>query len=473
VLFRSGLDGAVAATQPYVDAQTGEVCISYARELFDENGNSIGILALDVLLNRLTEYIKNLRLADKGYGILLNQSFEVIAHPNKRFEGRMFEETGEGGAKISAMLRSGRPVSSVRVENFIGEGVTVFFKPISNGWYVGIVTPVNDYYYDTYVMAGILALIGLSLMITLMILLMRLHRRIESNTEVVMELNRASIQFVPVQFMDFLGVNNITRMRLGNCVKRAMTVMFFDIRYFSVHSEMMSLDDNFAFINEVFGAAGPIIRAHNGIIDKYLGDAAMVLFEKPEDAIRAGVKIYQTLILDENSRVKIGADGINIGIGIHTGSVMLGIIGDNERLSSTVISKHVNVASRLEGLTKQVKAAMLASSEAVQSVPDAEKTFETRYIGLIQPAGNNEVTGVFEILDALPPRLRDRRLKTRRLFESAIRKYHTKDYKAALLCFERIVSVDKTDVCAARYLEETRKRVQDPSLPSVFVFDLK
>jgi class 3 adenylate cyclase len=465
--------GTIAATQPYKDMETGGVVVSYSQELFDREGESLGVLAVDVSLNHLAEYVESLRLSDSGYGVLLNENFEVITHNNKSITGLPYESVNSDTVKIIQMLREGKEVAALKIENLEGMPATAFFKPIFNGWYVGVVTPVKAYYSDIYVMAMILTLIGTALMVSLMILLTRLHQRIASNTEVVMELNRSSIRFVPVQFMKFLGVNNITQMKLGNCVKSTMTVMFFDIRFFSIHSEMMSLTENFDLINKVFGVAGPVIRKHSGIIDKYLGDAAMVIFDNAGDAVLAGIEIYQKLILDAETRVTIGTDSIDIGIGLHSGSIMLGIIGDGERLSNTVISKHVNMASRLEGITKQVKAGMLVSSEVLQGIPESEPPFETRYLGLIQPAGTNEIIGVFEMLDALPEQIRERRTLTRELFESGIRKYHTKDYETARTRFEEITRSDPTDICAKRYLEETQKHISDPTLPSVFVFDTK
>jgi class 3 adenylate cyclase len=289
----------------------------------------------------------------------------------------------------------------------------------------------------------------------------------------IKSLNESTIRFVPVQFMEHLGVTDITKMKLGDHVQRDLTVLFFDIRAFSVNSEIMSARENFLFINRVLGVAGPILRKHNGFVDKYLGDAAMALFVDARDAVRAGIEVYQKLIVDKKTRIRIGGDGINIGVGLHTGSVMMGIVGENERLSSTVISKNVNMASRLESLTKQTGSAMLISRDTMNQLSGSEKEFNYRFIGMIRVAGVNEVLGVFDMLDALPEDICKKRMITKRIFESGVRKYHTKDYKAALKRFEKVVAADPGDICAANCLAETRKRLRDPELPSVFMFDKK
>ncbi|MDR2072898.1 MAG: adenylate/guanylate cyclase domain-containing protein [Spirochaetaceae bacterium] len=289
----------------------------------------------------------------------------------------------------------------------------------------------------------------------------------------ISSLNASTIRFVPLQFMKQLGVSDITKMKLGDHVQRNLTVLFFDIRAFSINSEMMSANENFVFINTVLGIAGPIIRKHNGFVDKYLGDAVMALFINAKDAMRAGIELYQDLVLNNETKVKIGGDGINIGVGIHSGSVMMGIVGENERLSSTVISKNVNLASRLESLTKQVRSGMLVSMDTLNAVSGSEKEFQYRFIGMIRAAGVNEVVGVFDVLDALPPLVRKRRIATRRVFESGVRKYHTKDYRAALQRFKKVVEADPEDACARICLEETKRRLQDPNLPSIFMFEKK
>jgi class 3 adenylate cyclase len=296
---------------------------------------------------------------------------------------------------------------------------------------------------------------------------------LQSRFAQIKSLNESTIRFVPVQFMEHLGVTDITKMKLGDHVQRDLTVLFFDIRAFSVNSEIMSARENFLFINRVLGVAGPILRKHNGFVDKYLGDAAMALFVNARDAVRAGIEVYQKLIIDKKTRIRIGGDGLKIGVGLHTGSVMMGIVGENERLSSTVISKNVNMASRLESLTKQTGSAMLISRDTMNQLSGSEKEFNYRFIGMIRAAGVNEVVGVFDILDPLPADIKKKRMETKKIFESGIRKYHTRDYAAALKRFEKVVAMDPGDICAANCLSETRRRLKDPSLPSVFMFDKK
>ncbi|MCL2252227.1 MAG: HAMP domain-containing protein [Treponema sp.] len=301
----------------------------------------------------------------------------------------------------------------------------------------------------------------------------RMAEELQNQFDRINRLNESTIRFVPVQFMEHLGVSDITKMNLGDNVQRNISVLFFDIRYFSVNSEMMTASENFIFINKILGIAGPIIRKHNGFVDKYIGDAAMALFINGIDAVRAGIELYNTLVVDDETKVKIGVDGINIGVGIHSGSVMMGIVGENERLSSTVISDNVNLTSRLEGLTKQTGSGLLFTRDTLNQLAGFETEFEYRFIGMVRAAGVNEVVALFDMLDALPPEEKKARLLTKQFFESGVRKYHMKDYATAVERFKKVTADDPQDICAQHYLNEAIEHLENPELPSVFIFNRK
>jgi len=465
--------GKLADTLPYADEDTGEIVITYSRELFDSSGKSLGVLGIDVLVEMIGKYVETLHLSEAGYGILLSRNFEVMIHPNGKYIGEQLASINDDYAKIQAMLASGENVNAFSVTNYEHIRHIVFFKKLYNGWYIASMTPSNVYYRDMNIMSLILTLVGSALMFIVSLLITRQHRHIENYTDAAMQLTEASRRFVPTQFVKIIGVDNITRLKLGDSVQGVITVMFFDIRFFSVHSQMMSIKHTFDLVNKVFGLAGIIIQKHNGFVDKYLGDAAMVLFERAGDAVRAGIEIYRTLILDESTRVTNGMDGINIGIGAHTGSVMLGVIGDTEHYAGTVISKHVNTASRIEGLTKQVKAGMLISADLMQEIPENELTFNYRYLGMVNPAGSREVIGIFEILDVLPDDIQKRRLETRDVFESAVRNFLTQNYPVSVERFKEVTDSDPGDESAKLFYKEAKSRMEGRDNRTVFSFDAK
>lgn len=259
-------------------------------------------------------------------------------------------------------------------------------------------------------------------------------------------------KFVPEKFREYLGKESFTDLSLGDASSRELTVLFCDIRSFSINSEIMTAKENFAFVNTIYGKAGPIIREHNGFVDKYIGDAVMALFEKPDDAVKCGAELYRAIVLDPETAKELKVSEINIGIGIHTGMAMIGIVGESERLSGTVISDTVNLSSRLESLTKQYKTAMLVSKDTVDRLSDPE-AFDMRYLGMIQVAGVNEVKGVYELLDCLQDDIKSVRSDNSTEFREAMRLFQLGRREDAVKALEKLEEEGRADYISSMYLQ--------------------
>lgn len=191
---------------------------------------------------------------------------------------------------------------------------------------------------------------------------------IRSRIDELRLVNKSIERFVPRSFLDLLQKDSIVSVRLGDNTKKEMTILFSDIRDFTTLSEKMTPDENFKFINMYLSRMGPIIRAYDGFIDKYIGDAVMALFERPDDGVRAGFKMLETVNTYNETRREAGRDPIGIGVGLNTGSLMLGTIGEEHRVDGTVISDAVNLASRVEGLTKSYKEPLLITEAVYESL---------------------------------------------------------------------------------------------------------
>jgi GAF domain-containing protein len=159
-------------------------------------------------------------------------------------------------------------------------------------------------------------------------------------------INRSYGRFIPHEFLSFLGRDSILDVQLGDQVLKRMTVLFADIREFTAISERLTPKESFDFLNGYLRRVGPIVRLHNGFIDKYIGDAVMALFPGTgADAVRAALAIQREVAAYNRERGAMDAEPLRIGIGIHTGDLMLGTVGEEERMESTVISDAVNLAT--------------------------------------------------------------------------------------------------------------------------------
>ncbi len=257
-------------------------------------------------------------------------------------------------------------------------------------------------------------------------------------------------RFVPKEFLEVLGKPSILSVQLGDAVQREMTVMFSDIRSFTALSEQMTPQENFTFLNSYLRRVGPVIRQHRGFIDKYIGDAIMALFpHRPEDALLSAVALQRQVKAFNVERSSTGAPLLAIGVGMHHGQLMLGTIGEERRLEGTVIADAVNIASRLEGLTKVFGASVLVSGETLAAV-SGKSRFETRFLGEVGLRGRTERVSVHEIFDCDEPAVVAHKVRTRDVFEEAVRAYLRDELDAARAGIDAVLA-DWSDDVAARY----------------------
>ncbi|MBD3562912.1 response regulator, partial [Planktothrix sp. FACHB-1355] len=267
------------------------------------------------------------------------------------------------------------------------------------------------------------------------------------------KVNIAYGRFVPHEFLRFLKKESIIDVNLGDQVQKEMTILFSDIRSFTTLSENMSPKENFDFINSYLKRVGPVIRNHNGFIDKYIGDAIMALFpETAEDAVQAAINMQRQVTIYNSHRQKSGYPTIAIGVGLHTGNLMLGTIGEEQRMESTVISDAVNLASRMEGLTK-VYGAGIAISEQTLSRLDEPTKYNCRFLGRVRVKGKKAPVAVFEVYDADPEHSIELKTETRGKFEEGVYLYHQQKYSEACQIFHYLLQKNHQDKAVMYYVE--------------------
>ncbi len=282
--------------------------------------------------------------------------------------------------------------------------------------------------------------------------------------EELRELSTSYSRFVPQEFIQQLQKESIVDVRLGDQIQKKMTVLFSDIRNFTTLSESMKPEENFNFINSYLKRFGPIIRQHHGFIDKYIGDNIMALFsdENILEAVDSAIDMREELKVYNYHRSLSGYVPIETGIGIHSGNLMLGTIGEAERMDGTVISDVVNTASRLEGLTKTFGVPVIISSEIYEVIKDLPK-YHTRFLGIVKVKGKNESMYIYELLNGLPDDILEKRLETKKVFEHAIELYLERYYEEAWESFFQVLQKGTDDNAAAFYsskIFQVRHRVE-------------
>ena len=280
-----------------------------------------------------------------------------------------------------------------------------------------------------------------------------LERRVQERTQELVELNSALERFVPREFLSFLGKKSIIDVELGDQIQKEMTILFSDIRGFTTLSEQLSPQENFNFINSYLRRVSPIIRKYHGFIDKYLGDGIMALFPGSVDnAIQAAIAMQQEVQHYNHHRQQVGYAPIRIGCSIHTGSLMLGMIGEEERIQGTVISDAVNLAFRLESVSKMYGIGIVISAQTLNRLLNPE-TYNYRFVDKVQVKGKKQTVSVYEIFDGDPTHIKLLKQKSKRRFEEGITCYHERQFAQAIAKFESVLQQNPADQSAKRHLE--------------------
>ncbi len=337
------------------------------------------------------------------------------------------------------------------------EGAILFLS----GFAALFAAAINDILYNELIIRSTyLAPAGLWLFIFAQATLLARHfagafRRVQT-------LSVAFERFVPRDFLKHLNKESIVEVGLGDAVQKEMTVLFSDLRNFSTLSETMRPSENFAFLNAVYRRVGPVIREHGGFIDKYIGDGIMALFpEQPADAIRAAVAM-QKLVTNYNiQRVADGHDPIAAGFGIHSGSLMLGTVGEPQRMDSTVISDAVNLASRLEGVSKILGAKIVVSQSCVTGMTESAE-FGLRPLGRMHVKGRRDAVTIFEVFSGEDERSARIKSATRPDFEEGLRCYHARSFARACEHFQAALTALPDDLPARHYLQRSTYLLDHP-----------
>ncbi|MDM8525367.1 adenylate/guanylate cyclase domain-containing protein [Desulfococcaceae bacterium HSG8] len=265
-------------------------------------------------------------------------------------------------------------------------------------------------------------------------------------------------KFVPVRFLELLNCNknDFEQIELGLCSECNLSVLFSDIRSFTRFSEGITLEENFRFLNSYISQMGPIIRKYSGFIDKYIGDAIMGLFEDADQALQTANEMLLRLQEYNEGRNRAGYIPISIGIGINTGQLMMGTIGEDDRMETTVIGDVVNLASRIESLTKHYGIPLLISEHTFCTLKNPDR-YCIRFIGRTKVKGKEDPIRIFEVFDGDLPEVRDGKTDSMKIFDEAMQLYDHRDFEDAQKLFEECFRKNSGDSIAQVYIKRCRK----------------
>lgn len=274
----------------------------------------------------------------------------------------------------------------------------------------------------------------------------------------------ASEKFVPYQFIKSLGHEAITEVKLGDQVEKIVTVLFTDIRNYTSLSEQLTPEETFGFICLFNARMGPIIKKHNGFINQYLGDSIMAIFPLNADgALRAAIEMQKEVAELSIDLEKKTNQIIQIGIGMHTGPLIMGITGDLDRMDACTISDTVNTASRIESLTKHYKASILLTGACLEGISDKEE-FLLRNLGLVQLKGKNHSIKLYECFNCGSEMDIQHKKETLSIFNNGVSFYYNKSFAEAVKAFGEVLKFNPSDPTAIFFLNHTQRMIDSGTL---------
>lgn len=271
------------------------------------------------------------------------------------------------------------------------------------------------------------------------------------NVELTKQKN-AFYRFVPVNFLDKLNHESAVDIEAGDSIGEEMSILFSDIRSFTTISERLNPAENFRFLNEYLSEMEPCIRRNKGFVDKYIGDAVLALYGEIESetstsaerSVKSAIEMQNALKKLNKKRIDNGEIPLRIGVGINTGPLMLGTLGNENRLDTTVIGNTVNLASRLESLTSYYKVPILISEYTLGKI-NSEMELFYRQIDNVIVKGKSEPVKIYEVFNSDSNEEIETKLKLQPHFEKGFEYYTKGDFKAAHKSFVNAYKINPED----------------------------
>ena len=274
----------------------------------------------------------------------------------------------------------------------------------------------------------------------------------------VRELRKAFSSYVSPQILEII-TRNPEGLSLGG-EKRIITVLFSDIRGFTSISETLGPEDLVNLLNEFLEPMTNIVLKNGGMLDKYIGDAIMAVFNAPVDIDKHADRacssalemVKKTREMNSIFSEEFGVD-IRIGVGINTGEAVVGNMGSSLRFDYTAIGDTVNLASRLEGLNKVYKTDIIISQFTKERL---EGRFLTRKLDVVVVKGKREPVPIYELLEDS-----ERNREIARNFEKALEEYLRGNFESAMAMFEE-VSIRFGDKTSGVFIKRCRDMIENP-----------
>ncbi|MBF0166867.1 MAG: adenylate/guanylate cyclase domain-containing protein [Alphaproteobacteria bacterium] len=486
-------------TDVYLFSSTGEPGITLSQRVRTDNGALMGVFGADLSISALSEFLTARSVGKSGMTFLLDQKGQLVGFPNAA------KVTVQKDGKVSLVMGEDvdDPIVSEAVKRFrAGAGSQFTLESKADGsawmakflplveysgvnWTVGVVVaeedfvgPVRNASQTTIIIGFVFALLASGCVFLLSRYLVRPIDALIVETDNIRNFELSKPVVISSQILEIdrlIGavgamkaglssfgsyvpkslVHNIISSGSGTTiggVRRPLTVMFTDLQGFTQASESMEPELVLKWLSVYFERMSEIIARHHGTIDKFIGDAIMAFWNAPlddpnhiENACRAMVECKAAL----REFAESGGPPLITRMGLHTGQAVVGNVGSSDRMQYTAMGSMVNLASRIEGLNKQLGTTALVTQPVVEAVGE---NFKLRPFGPVLVSGASISIPVYELLG-------DGEDEQRRLsaWMEALTAYEKAEWERASQAFERYEALYPDDKATQMYLANAKQ----------------
>ncbi|MBL4720887.1 MAG: adenylate/guanylate cyclase domain-containing protein [Alphaproteobacteria bacterium] len=508
----------VSLSKAYVFASSKLVGVTVSHRVETQNGVEIGAVGADITLDTLSSFLKAAKIGDSGLVFILDEDGRLLAHPDPNIGVRVDGDT----VQLLSATNVSDPLVSDAVKAWKSNGAQQLFEAplgpngdlyltsftsLSDGpgpnWTVAVIVlkdeligPLRNTSFQILAAGGVFILIA---MFAIFILSRKLTEPLQ---EIVSETNRIrsfeldhefSIQSAIVE-IDQLGqavetmkrslrsfsiyvpkelvraiVSDAGEAALGSR-RQPLTLMFTDIRGFTNASEAMSPEGVVTSLSQYFERMSTAIHSTNGIVDKFIGDAIMAIWNAPlidANHVKHGCETLLTCLKIDKT---LADEFVNAGVapfftrfGLHTGDAVVGNVGSSERFQYSAFGNVVNIAARLESLNKTYGTQPLVSGEVVT---EAEDTYVFRFLDKVVPVGATHPIFIYELIGARdensPVAATLERLVQRTRWEDCRKLYDEHQWRDAREAFIRYKELFADTVAADLMIERCDRFLETP-----------
>lgn len=262
--------------------------------------------------------------------------------------------------------------------------------------------------------------------------------------------NLEAKKYIPKQFFKFIGKGNVSELELGKEVKKKATTFYCELK--PRQEKELTLEENFSYINSYIKIVAPLISRYDGFIDKYLESGILAVFSKGQNAVECANAILRAI----NVKNKSGNTLLDARLSLHSGEVMFGVVGDEERKVPAIVSGIEDMLKKMQEINNYAGVKILITKQVLDELPD-KSNLEYRNLGSL--TFEEKRYTLFESLEHYPKNLKEKIKKHKPNFEKGVMLFNDKKYAEAKACFQDVLHYIPSDKPSFMYFNKASEKL--------------